>query len=127
MQFKYTILYVVDVPTSLDFYQRAFSLKLKMLHPDNDYGELQTGTTTLAFSSLKLIRDSGKNAVASNIEHPSFEIAFETSDVAAAVDVALQAGAKLMQAIQLMPWGQTTAYVADCDGSLVEICSPVMQ
>ncbi|MCJ8338543.1 MAG: VOC family protein [Pseudomonadales bacterium] len=126
MQFKYTILYVEDVPKSLDFYQRAFSLQLKMLHAANDYGELQTGATTLSFSSLTLIRGSGKNAAAADIELPCFEIAFETEDVAAAVDVALQAGANLLQHTELMPWGQKVAYVADLDGNLVEICSPVM-
>ena len=127
MQFKYTILYVEDVAKSLDFYQRAFSLEIKMLHSGNDYGELQTGTTTLSFSSLELIRASGKNATAANINQPCFEIAFETTDVTAAVDVALGAGAKLIQATEQMPWGQTIAYVADLDGNLVEICSPVIQ
>ena len=126
MQFKYTILYVEDVPKSLDFYQRAFSLQLKMLHAGNDYGELQTGSTTLSFSSLRLIRESGKNAAVADNELPCFEIAFETEDVAAAVDVALQAGANLIQHTELMPWGQKVAYVADLDGNLVEICSPVM-
>ncbi|EPJ51224.1 MAG: glyoxalase/bleomycin resistance protein/dioxygenase [Osedax symbiont Rs2] len=127
MQFKYTILYVADVAKSLDFYRRAFAAKIKMLHPGNDYGELQTGVTTLAFSSLELIRESGKNANAADIDRPCFEIAFETVDVVAAVEVALQAGAKLIQKTERMPWGQTIAYVADFDGNLVEICSPVGQ
>ena len=127
MQFKYTILYVEDVAKSMEFYRRAFSLDIKMLPPANDYGELQTGATTLSFSSLELIRASGKHATAADISKPCFEIAFETTNVAAAVEVALQVGAKLMQATERMPWGQTVAYVADLDGNLVEICSPVMQ
>ena len=40
MRFRYTILYVAEVAASLDFYQRAFGLQIKMLHESGDYGEL---------------------------------------------------------------------------------------
>ena len=35
------------------------------------------------------------------------------------------AGAKVVQEARREPWGQTTAYVTDLNGFLVEICSPV--
>ena len=54
-----------------------------------------------------------------------FEIAFETDDVAAAFDRAVAAGAKPVQSVRDEPWGQTTSYVSDPNGYLVEICSPV--
>ena len=45
--------------------------------------------------------------------------------MAAAVTRAVQAGATLVQAPEAMPWGQTVAYVADPDGFLVELCTPM--
>jgi len=56
---------------------------------------------------------------------PVFELAFETGDVPAALARALSAGARLVQEAREEPWGQTTSYVSDPDGYLVEICSPV--
>ena len=35
------------------------------------------------------------------------------------------AGAILIQDIKEEPWGQTTSYVTDSNGFLIEICSPV--
>lgn len=125
MRFGYTILYVDDVPKSVAFYETAFALKTKFLHESGDFGELDTGGTSLAFSSRRLMTQLQKNPQAADARAPSFEIAFVTEDVQAALDRAVQAGATLIQAPERMPWGQTVAYVADPDGFLVEICTPV--
>lgn len=125
MIFRYTILYVDDVPASLDFYARAFGLEPGFLHDGGDYGELATGETKLAFSSRALMRQLGKSPAAAEAARPVFELAFETEDVAAALDRAVSAGAALVQDAREEPWGQTTSYVSDPDGYLVEICSPV--
>ena len=126
MQFGYTILYVEDVPRTLDFYEAAFGLTRRFLHESGDFGELDTGATALAFSSLRLMRELGKNPQRASAEAPSFEIAFTTPDVAAAVRRAVDAGAQLVQAPERMPWGQTVAYVADLNGVLVELCTPMV-
>ena len=125
MQFGYTILYVQDVKSSLDFYEKAFGFRTKFLHDSGDFGELDTGATALAFSSRQLMTQLGKNPSAANATAPCFEIAFTTPDVPAAVARAVAAGAPLVQAPEHMPWGQTVAYVADLDGVLVEICTPM--
>ena len=125
MQFGYTILYVQDVKSSLDFYEKAFGFRTKFLHDSGDFGELDTGATALAFSSRQLMTQLGKNPSAANAKAPCFEIAFTTPDVPAAVARAVAAGAPLVQAPEHMPWGQTVAYVADLDGVLVEICTPM--
>lgn len=125
LRFKYTILYVDDVVATLSFYERAFGLQKKMLHEGGDYGELDTGATTLSFSSLKLMTELGKAPGRANLAAPVFEIAFECSDVAAAMQKAIDAGARSVQAAREEPWGQTTAYVTDPNGFLIEICSPV--
>ena len=123
MKFRYTILYVNDVKASLDFYCAAFGMTIKMLHSEGGYGELDTGSTILSFASLAGMKD--KNPQAANAKSPSFEIAFETDDVEAGLAHAVKAGAKLVQAPQHMPWGQTVAFVSDPDGFLVEICTPI--
>ncbi len=125
MIFRYAILYVDDVPAALDFYQRAFGLTLGFMHEGKDYGELVTGETKLAFSAKALMAQLGKNPAKANPDAPVFELAFEVDDVAGALATAVQAGADLVQDLQEEPWGQTTSYVSDPDGYLIELCSPV--
>jgi len=61
MQLGYTILYVPDVPATLKFYEAAFGLTTRFLHESGDYGELETGSTALAFSAHSLMQQLGKN------------------------------------------------------------------
>lgn len=125
MIFRYTILYVDDVPTSVNFFEKAFGFEPAFLHESGDYGELATGATKLAFSSKALMRKLDKNPVAPRPDTPTFEIAFETDDVEGALKRAVDAGATLIQDVRDEPWGQTTSYVADPNGYLIEICSAV--
>ena len=125
MKLRYTILYVEDVPETLSFYEQAFGFRRKMMHESGDYGELDTGSTSLSFSSLKLMAELGKSPAKADVHKPTFEIAFETGDVREALDRAIGAGAKLVQDVRDEPWGQTTSYVADRNGFLIEICSPI--
>ncbi|MGL4858674.1 MAG: VOC family protein [Enterobacteriaceae bacterium] len=125
MKLQYTILYVDDVRRTLAFYQQAFGLKVKYLHEEGDYGELDTGNTTLSFSSRALLKQLKLNPQRPDARAPCFEIAFSTEDVPGAVERALSAGATLIQPAEETPWGQTVAYVADHEGFLVEICTPV--
>lgn len=125
MKLRYTILYVENVAESLRFYERCFGLKTGMAHPSGDYGELMTGETKLAFSSRHLMESLGKAPGRADPHAPVFEIAFETDAVSSAFERAVAAGAGIVQPIRREAWGQTTAYVKDPDGYLVEICSPV--
>ncbi len=125
MKFKYTILFVESVPNTLDFYGKAFGFKTRFLHEGKDYGELDAGETTLAFSSLELMTNLGKNPSKASSTGPMFEIAFETDDVKHALEKAISAGAILIEDATEQPWGQTTSHVSDPNGFLIEICSPV--
>lgn len=125
MKLGYTILYVDDVRRSVDFYTRAFGLAVKFVHEGGDFGELDTGGTSLAFSSRQLMTQLGKNPARADARAPCFEIALTTDDVPAAVERAVAAGAEPIQPPEVMPWGQTVAYVADPDGFLVELCTPM--
>lgn len=128
MQLGYTIIYVPDVMQSLAFFEQAFGLKRRFLHESGDYGELETGATTLAFASLDLGRSNLPQGfvVASESAQPlGFEIALVTPDVASAHARALQAGATDIKPPEAKPWGQTVSYVRCPDGVLVELCSPM--
>lgn len=125
MKLRYTILYVENVGATLDFYEAAFGLAVSIRHPSGDFGTLDTGETILSFSSHALMTSLGKSPAAPDPARPTFEIAFETDDVAAAYERALAAGATPVQGAKKEEWGQTTAYVRDPNGFLVEICSPV--
>ena len=128
MQLGYTIIYVPDVMQSLAFFEQAFGLKRRFLHESGEYGELETGATTLAFASLDLGRSNLPQGfvVASESAQPlGFEIALVTPDVASAHARALQTGASEIKQPEAKPWGQTVAYVRCPDGVLVELCSPM--
>lgn len=125
MNFAYTILYVDNVSEALIFYEEAFGFDRKMLHESGDYGELQSGSTTLAFAERTMIANEGWTPSAPNPSAPSFGISFTTDDVAKAIQRALKAGAKLLKEPVDKPWGQTTAYLSDNSGFIVEVCTPV--
>jgi len=127
MRLGYVILYVVDVPATLEFYERAFGLKLRFLHESKMYGELETGSTALAFAAEALIE---LNGIAVRLNRPNddpagAEIGLVADDVATAYRKAISAGAIAYKEPTLKPWGQTVGYVRDNNGFLVEICSPM--
>ena len=124
MKFLYTIIYVPDVAATMDFYTRAFGFEQRMLSPEGDYGELETGETRLCFAATKMIRKLGKDPAETPVARPAFELALATEDVPAALARAVAAGATEVMAPRKMPWGQVISYVKDPDGTLVEICEP---
>jgi lactoylglutathione lyase len=127
MKFGYTILYVDDVEATVAFYERAFGLERKMVQP-NEYGELDTGSTKLAFAAkshvtslfpIPLQRSGPKH------DAPPVEIGLVTQDVQAAFDKAVAAGAAVVTEPIKKPWGQLVGYVRDNNGFLVELCTPI--
>lgn len=128
MQFAYTIVYVADVAASLDFFERAFGLTRRFLHESGDYGELETGTTALAFAQHATARGSlGQDYVAADASRAplGMEIGLACADVSAAYDRAIAAGATGLHEPVTKPWGQTVAYLRCPDGTLVELCTPM--
>lgn len=128
MNFAYTIVYVADVAASLAFFEKAFGLKQRFLHESGAYGELETGATALAFVDHETARDSvGQDyVVAAASQAPlGMEIGLATTDVTAAFERAVAAGATAIKAPVTKPWGQTVAYVRCPDGTLVELCTPM--
>jgi lactoylglutathione lyase len=127
MKFGYTIVYVNDVPQTMAFYEKAFGLHTKFLHESNMYGEMKTGSTTLAFAANSLSEQNGINFTPNQPQNlpPAIEIAFVTDNVTEAFQKAITAGALSLKEPAQKPWGQTVAYVRDINGVLIELCSPL--
>lgn len=128
VKFGYTILYVKDVTKSIEFYEKAFGFTRKFITPDNDYGELATGDTTISFASHTLAASNLKDGfIPSELNSKPFaiELGFITNDVAGIFDLAIQQGATKITEPKQKPWGQTVAYVRDLEGFLIEICTPM--
>lgn len=128
IKFAYTILYVQDVTKSVAFYEQAFGFSRKFVTPENDYGELLVGETTLSFASITLAKSNLSDGfIESKLTDKPFgiEIGFATENVAETVAKAVDAGATIVENPKTKPWGQTVAYVRDLDGFLIEICTPM--
>ncbi len=128
MKFGYTIVYVPSVPDTLAFYEKAFGFQTRFLHESGQYGELESGSTTLAFASQALGEmNFGSNfaPVSATAKPPGIELAFVTEDVPSAYAKAIEAGAVPIHAPEQKSWGQVVAYVRSQEGILVELCSSV--
>ena len=123
MRYASTIIYVTDVAAATLFYERAFGLKVGFADSGGTYATLAGDGGQLAFAShdqvAKNLGDVARAAPA------GFEVWIEATDVPAALEQALAAGAELVVEPHQMPWGQTIAYVRDPAGIMVEIGEPV--
>lgn len=117
-----------DVCDFTSHFEDAFGLSRRFLNESGDYGELETGETTLAFASHELGNTNftaGFVAASESSKPLGVEIALVTPSVVEAHAKALAAGATELKEPETKPWGQVVSYVRCPDGTLVEICSPV--
>lgn len=128
MKFAYTILYVDNVTETIEFYENAFGFSRKFITPENDYGELISGGTTIAFASLELGNSNFKKSfqkIRASEKPFGVELAFTSENIEEDFDKAKKAGAKEYVALTEKPWGQKVGYVLDNNGFLIEICTPI--
>lgn len=128
MRLGYSILYVPSVPDTIAFYEAAFGLERGMVMESGEYGELETGSTKLAFANESFV--AGLSGVPFEAATPSkpappLELGLVTDEVEAAYSRAVDAGAHAVKAPERKPWGQLVGYVRDNNGFLVEICAPM--
>lgn len=127
----YTIYYVEDVAATLRYFTEAFALNQKLLTPDKQYGELDTGTTTLAFAATDFVDKflgAGGGFTPIDPESPpaGVSITLLTDDVPGTLDTALGAGGVPYMEPVVKPWGQTVAYMRDPNGILIELATPIV-
>ncbi len=128
VKFGYTINYVRDVDIALSFFEKAFEMTRRFITDENDYGELDTGETVLAFASheLGLSNFSGGYISSTDSEKPlGIEIALITDDVSGIHQRAIQYGAVELKSPETKPWGQVVSYVRCPSGILIELCTPI--
>ncbi len=125
--YGYTILYVENVEATLAFYSKAFGFTQKFITPEKDYGELETGSTTLAFAAYNIATYNGVhiNTSSPGTPPPPFEVTFVTDEIEQTWKQALEAGAEIVTEPTQKPWGQMVGYLRDMNGFLVEVCTPV--
>lgn len=126
----YTIFTVENVEETLAFFSDAFDIPQRMLTPEGDYGELETGPTVLAFVSHELARanldDAGGFTPLDATKPPTAgSITLVTEDLAAVAARAIESGATSYVAPVEKPWGQTVTYLRDPNGILVELATPI--
>jgi lactoylglutathione lyase len=122
MKFGYTIVFVEDVPKTVEFYQQAFGFQAAFVSPM--FAQMQTGETTLAFGANANERKELPIPFRPNTadtEPAGVQISFLTDDVEASFATAISAGAIPVVHPQKMSWGQTISRVRDCNGLLVSI------
>jgi len=126
MKFAGTVLYVDDVNAVVDFYGRAFGLKVRFIDKDLGFAELETGASILAIASHSLgemlMPDSYQRPI--DGQHANVEIGFVTNDVPAALAKAIAEGACQIASPRRMPWGLEVAYVRAPEGTLIGFSEP---
>lgn len=128
MKYGYTIFYVENVEATIQFYENAFGFSRKFITPENDYAELISGETTIAFAAFELGESNLKQGFTKlkNTDKPiGMEMAFVTETIEEDFKKALEAGAVEYEKVTEKPWGQKVGYVKDINGVLIEICTPV--
>jgi uncharacterized glyoxalase superfamily protein PhnB len=125
--YSYTILYVDNVEETINFYIKAFGFTQKLITPEKDYAELETGGTTLAFADYSIAEYNGIAITKSDTSTlpPAFEITFVTDDIDSSFKQAIEAGAIVVKEPASKPWGQIVGYIRDINGFLVELCTKV--
>lgn len=129
MQLAYTILYVSDVYKSLKHYEAAYGCTERLLHESKMYGELETGSTILAFAAFEMAEVNNVAMRAPDPKQPTgaVNLTFATGDVETAYSKAIDNGATAVVPPTTKPWGQVACYVRDIDGHLVEIATPLLK
>ncbi len=128
MKFGYTVIWVDDVVKTVEFYEKAFGLVRRTLQDkgQSTWAEIETGNTTLAFSSsseAQKLFPGGFHPNDATQPPPLIQISFITPDVGSAYMRAIGAGAKALDAPKTQAGGKTIARVRDLNGVLVSLVS----
>ncbi len=130
MELASVVIYVndADVERTVVFYERALGLQRRFYDPEYPFAELTgSGTTTLAIAGHRAgerLMPGRYAPPAQGDGHAAVEVAFTTADVRAAFVRAVAAGADVLAAPAMLPWGQEVAYVRAPDGTLLGLCAP---
>lgn len=125
LRFGSTVIYVDDLPGTIDFYRRALGLEPRFYDEAAGFAELgaEGAIALAAHRAGELMMPGAYNQHSKRVS--AVEIAFYTGDVPAAFDRAVAAGALALTAPRVMPWGQTVAYAQSPEGTILGFVTPV--
>jgi len=126
MQFYGTVLYAEDVKAVVDYYCRAFGLKLRFFDEALGFAEMETVGSTLAIASHlfgEMLMPNGCPRSADR-RPTGVEISFITTDVPASFRKAIAEGASPIAVPKRMPWGLEVAYVRAPEGTVIGFSEP---
>lgn len=122
----YVIVYVPEVPKSVQFYEKAFNLKLRYIDNSRKWAEFDTGSTTLAFTPEDQREVKLRGGTTPSPSPPqNVEIAFNVDDVHASFKHAVEHGATPVASPESKPWGQVSGFLRDPDGIVIRLGSHV--
>lgn len=90
MKYAYTIIYVSDVTQTIEFYEKAFRFIRKFVTPENDYGTLSSGETTIALGNSNFKK--GLKKITKTKKPFGVELAFTTENIEIDFKNAINAG-----------------------------------
>ena len=125
LKFGNAVVYVDDLPAALDFYQRALGLEPRFHDPEAGYAELgpEGHFALAAHRAGEMMMPGAYNQFGKRVS--AVEVAFFTTEVGAAFDRAVAAGAVALTTPRKMPWGQTVAYVQSPEGTILGFVTPM--
>ena len=124
----WVIVYVPDVERAVEFYERAFGLRRAFVDPTGNFGQLDTGTTALAFAAEAL----ADGHLPQGVRRPSADE--PPANVGARPGVRRRPrglrprggrGVHHPGRARAQPQNQVVGWVRDPFGTLIEIASPI--
>jgi catechol 2,3-dioxygenase-like lactoylglutathione lyase family enzyme len=126
MKLSHVTFYVTDVPKSLKFYEEMLGIKTKFTNDTGKYAELDTGSVTIGFVDHSYAEKMGIDYLQNSQKLLPFNIGFTVQDVDKAFEKAIKCGAHQVLPPADQSWGQRTAFIKDCNGITVELCTALV-
>ena len=120
LKFATVVVYADDVPATVAFYHCVTGLEPTYYDADLGFallGEDQAVAVASHVAGMLMLADGYGQARSNQVR--GIELAFWTRDVAAAFQLAVEAGATALTPPRVMPWGQTVAYVQAPEGTIL--------
>jgi lactoylglutathione lyase len=128
LKFAAAVVYTDDVSTTVAFYRRVTGLEPTYYDVDLGFallGEDRAVAIASHKAGMLMLADGYGQGRSDRVR--GTELAFWTRDVAAAFQVAVEAGATVLTPPRLMPWGQTVAYVQAPEGTILGFVTRVSE
>jgi len=120
LKFATVVVYADDVPATIEFYRRVTGVEPTYYDAELGFaqlGEDQAVSIASHEAGMLMLADGYGHVRSQRVR--GTELAFWTSDVAGAFQIALEAGATALTPPRVMPWGQTVAYVRAPEGTIL--------